>query len=257
MCSDYDSSFNSKIACSLNKSLSKASYSFSKQVRFKDNRADPYFHFYNLPDLRDKHGIKIGNAIRFPKKSGVYCNNQYDFPSSFDPDKHNSPQYSFGLKNHAKLRRNNSCGPGPKYDTRTNLGKFGPSYSVGKQVKFKSCRTSACPGPGDYDTFEKLPLGQHTLSRYRNASGVFLSTTTRRFPKDNYACSPGPAYQLPSLFAKQNICESKFKSSPGISFSGKKTSIYRFNRYSSSPGPGAYDRFSEFESWEKKEKGKK
>lgn len=60
MLSDQEAKLFSRINCSLNKSTSKQSYSFSRQIRFKDNKKDPFYHFYDLPDYRNKRGTAMG-----------------------------------------------------------------------------------------------------------------------------------------------------------------------------------------------------
>lgn len=186
---------------------------------------------------------------------GGYCKNQYDYPNYFDPKYHNSPQFSFGVKYHPRLKKSNSCGPGPKYDIRTDLGKGAPYYSIGRSRKENIRKTECSPGPGAYHVDDKI-RGKYTESKFRNASGVFLGTSAKRFAYKTTEDVPGPKYSLPPLVnGKGYIYESKYKSNPGVSFSGKKISLYKNKSYWG-PGPGAYDIFSEFEGYENKNDGK-
>ena len=245
-----------RIHSSLNKSPSKASYSFSKARRFHDTKKDIFYVFYNIPDTKSMRSCSMGYGVKsdFTKNNKHSNPHFYSFPSSFDPKCHNSPQYTFGVgredTNLNKKKRNIS--PGPIYNLSQSIGADAPSYSLGKKPrKIHTNKSFVSPGPGAYYNYKNHTIGKYTESKYKNSVNITIGGKAKRF---NYKITeplPGPSdYSLPPLINKSGcIYESKYRSIPARSFIGQRNVK---NRVIITPGPGQYDTFSEFEGYEMK-----
>ncbi len=238
-----------RLNSSINRSPSKVTYSFSKAERFKRNKTDNYYVFYNIPDTKSNRSCSMGygKKIDFTKRAKGQCISLYSFPSLFDPKYHNSPQYSFGSRYPKDKTRNIT--PGPKYNVGGPFGNDAPSFSLGEKLSKKNVnRSFISPGPGAYYNPRNHVVGKYYESRFKNAAMVSIGGSAKRF---NYSVEriPGPGqYKVPSLINESGqIYESKYKSIPARSFIGSKISLSQRDKI---PGPGAYDSFSEFEGYE-------
>lgn len=252
----YDYKVKSRIECLLNSSVSKQSYSFSKEPRFKTRERDDLFRFYNLPDIKSKASIYMGTAKRFPELRRSTSTGFISFRSSFDPKLHNSLQYSFGIRHANSKNKTLPDTPGPKYDIRGTPGRDGPKFSFAQKLVRSKTKTEISPGPARYDISEKKSIGNYTLSKFRSYGGFKIGKGGERFGFKLPSYGPGPGgYSTPYVFGKEHIFNSTIRSTPFFSILGRKESIYK-NRISCSPGAGRYNRFSEFSGFDTSELSK-
>ena len=242
--------FPERIFSSLNRSKSKAAYSFSHAPRFpNNNNKDNNFSFYNLPSQKSHRATCLGYGKRFTiNNNDDKCSNMYNIPSSFNLKYHNSPQYTFGRK--YKTNKNyKSNTPGPIYNCRKRFGRDAPFFSLGSKFNNKSLDFFPSPGPGDYYNEKNHILGMSYLSNQKNSKNVTLKLSDKRFKynKNNY---PGPGqYYLPKLInSTGNIFESKYKSIPAKSFLGSRNFSNKILK-ENTPGPGQYSYFSQFDGY--------
>jgi hypothetical protein len=245
-----------RINSSLNRSLSKASYSFSKAARFQNPKKDMLYAFYNMPETKSMRACSMGYGEKsdFTRSHKNISPSLYSFPSSFDPKCHNSPQYTFGVsrdnKNISKRKRNIS--PGPIYNLSQAIGSGAPSYSLGMKLSQKNVsRSFVSPGPGAYYNENNYQVGKYFDSKFKNSIKVSIGSKAKRFNYKIKQPMPGPSdYSLPPLITKSGcVYESRYRSVPARSFIGHRNTN---SKVIISPGPGQYDTFSEFEGYETK-----
>ena len=252
---DTSESLYQRINSSLNDSSTKQAYSFGKALRFKSSlKKDNYFHFYNLPDIRNTRSTTLGYGKKCNYNQIVGCgsNKLYAAPSYFDPKQHNAPVYSFGVSRPKARRYENS--PGPKYDVRNKTGYKLPGFVFGTSVRGKNRKlnrsSSFEPGPGSYYKEENHKIGANYSSKLINLGNVVIGKEKRFLGKDRDQ-TPGPgSYNVPSLINDTGMINfnSKYVSIPARSFLGKRNA-YRSRKVDSSPGPGQYNFFSIFEGY--------
>ena len=100
MLTDTSESLYQRINSSLNDSSTKQAYSFGRALRFKSSsKKDNYYHFYDLPDIKNTRSTTLGYGKKCNYNQNVGCgsNKLYAAPSYFDPNQHNAPVYSLGL----------------------------------------------------------------------------------------------------------------------------------------------------------------
>jgi hypothetical protein len=243
--------FPERIFSSLNRSKSKAAYSFSHAPRFpNNNKLDYSFSFYNLPSQKSHRSTCLGYGKRFSidNNNDDKCQNIYNIPSTFALKYHNAPQYTFGRKYKINKNYKNNT-PGPIYNCRKRFGRDAPFFSLGVKFNNKTIDYYPSPGPSDYYNENNHILGMSYLSNLQNSKNVTLKLSEKRFKyiKNNY---PGPGqYYLPKLInSTGNIFESKYKSIPAKSFLGSRNFSNKKLK-ENTPGPGQYSYFSQFDGY--------
>ena len=265
---DETSILQERINSSLNTSTTKQAYSFGKANRFqlKTKQSDFSFHFYDLPSLLSTRSTSLGYG-----KKGDYSRNNMGCGSNklsppisyFDPKKHNSPSFSFGLEK--RLKKNKDFSPGPKYLCRISFDKDVPSYIFGKEglnnydsIKLK--KNFSFLGPGAYFNEKNHELSKSYTSNLINSGNIVIGNE-KRFKNLVKNDTPGPGqYNIPGLINEKGfLYNSKYSSIPAKSFLGNKNNISGKNikRIDFSPGPGSYNFFSIFEGYSRENRGKK
>lgn len=252
MSNNYDTVNKSPI----NRSPSKAMYSFSKAPRFGILRNSASCGcFYNIPSAFSHRGASIGKGQRYDFTQGAKNKSPcfYYPPGCFDMKKYSNARCSFGVGRDAFSKIDINI-PGPaKYNVLKSFGSDAVKYSIGRGNS-SFLKDSDSPGPGQYQ--EKIqinPDGVFPSSKNHNIRQVFFGSG-KRF-NYQYDQSPGPAaYKQAPLMG--DIFSSKYTSHPGISIVSRKKIINSNEDY---PGPGKYNAFSEFGSREnlQKNNGKK
>ena len=241
----------------LNKSKSKAAYSFGKQIRFKNNiQKDNYYSFYNLPSTITARSTSIGFGKKydFTKRNNISGEYYLSSPiNSFDSKYKNSPSYTIAKKYDLKMPKHL---PIELYNCSNNFGNFSPKYSIGLKFKNKTLsKKEILPGPGYYYNERNHKLLKSYSSNFSNAVRIRLDLNEKRFKYNKENFSPGPGkYKIPSLINKNGfIFQSNFKSELGRSFIGKNVGNsdvkISSNLFFDIPGPGQYNFFSEFEGF--------
>ena len=239
----------------LNTSTTKQAYSFGKAIRFNANKkADFNYHFYNVPSFKSRRFTTLGygKKLDYDKNIGCGSNKLYAAPSYFDPKKHNSPAFSFGLEK--RIKKIKDISPGPKYLSHISLDKGIPSIIFSKEGinTTKGLRKNlSFLGPGAYFNEKNHEISKSFTSNLVN-SGNLIIGKEKRFKNIFKDITPGPGrYNIPSLLNKSGlIYNSKYISSPARSFVGSKN-IRLIKKKDLSPGPGQYNFFSIFEGYSK------
>ena len=242
-----------RINSSLNDSSTKQAYSFGRALRFRNClKKDNYFHFYNLPDIKNTRYTTLGYGKKnYEQLIGCGSNQLYAAPNYFDPKQHNAPVYSFGVSRSQRKRNENS--PGPKYDVTNKTGYKLPGFVFGTSGMNKNRRlnkSSSLPGPGAYYNEQNHKIGLNYNSKLLNLGNIVIGKE-KRFLKKEKDQTPGPgSYNIPGLINDTGIINfnSKYISVPARSFIGKRN-IYKIRKIDSSPGPGQYNFFSIFEGY--------
>ena len=262
----YNPELLSKRKVIINTSTSKAMYSFPTAKRFKPSLRDDSSFFYNISKGLSKRGTSIGygTKISFSNLSqspgpGAYnfmkFNNKGRYPRSEYP---NSPQSKFGSAIRFRNDRIISDTPAPNsYNLESMIKGNGVVYNsryssnLGKSMGLKLERTGqsiVTPGPGSYD-FMKLNLKGKYPSSILSNSVINSFGNEKRFRGRQDNATPAPnAYRLEDMIKGNGIVyNSKHNSNLG------KTIGMRFNTTSKfvTPGPGAYEFFSDFEGFYK------
>jgi hypothetical protein len=226
----------------INDSSSKAMYSFPLSERFKKPLADYSSFYYNIPSTLNTRKASIG----FGSKSSILLSrrgktdNYYTLPSSIN-GKSGSPKYTFGFSR--EICRKPKCldereTPGPSnYFPYKKFGQSGLKYSMSFRYKYKKDPDNF-PGPGTYE-----------IPNTRILQGTKFSKT-KRF--NNYDWKyPGPgAYNFENLVKGNGVVyNSKYVSNNAKTF-GVKLKWIKDKLIT--PGPGAYECFSEFEGFNRK-----
>ena len=243
----------------LNHSCSKQMYSFPKTVRFHAlKRCTSATFLYNIPNKMSTRKAYIG----YGKKSDFTKGNPYNVgyhnvSISFYSPKKNAPKYTFGISRdfYKKVVVNNqlppgtSTTPGPnKYTYTKPFGSQAPKYTIVKRYPTPQLQGRVnSPGPAKYKNNLNInPNGRYTLSSFTNTPrSAWGLSKVNRF-NYNYPKTPGAnAYKLEEMInGKGKIYNSRFRSPNAKTMSAKFRGV--FDVTSITPGPGAYQTFSEF-----------
>ena len=238
----------------INNSSSKAMYSFPLSRRF-DKDVDDFRAFYEKPSTLNQRKAFIGYGNKSTillSKSGK-TDNYYNIPSSINANsKTGNPKYTFGFSR--AICREPKClderlTPGPStYFPPGKFGKNGPKYSMSFRYKYKK-EPDNFPGPGSYElpTFNKQ--GIYSNSNFKNIQGTKFAKT-KRFPDYSFKI-PGPgSYDFENLLKGNGVIyNSKFIGN-GAKTMGKKLKWIKDKLIT--PGPGAYESFSEFQGMDRR-----
>ena len=262
----YNPELLSKRNVIINTSTSKQMYCFSHAKRFKPKLTDESQFFYNIPTGMSHRGTSFGYGTKMSFSNrdnspgpGSYnylkINTKGRYAKSDFP---NSPQSKFGSAVRFKTEKIISDTPAPNsynlepmikgngiiYNSRygSNLGK-----SMGLKLE-KVGQNIISPGPGSYDYMKLNLKGKYPSSLLSN-SVINSFGTEKRFRKAKGDNNPAPnAYRLESTIKGNGIMyNSRYGSNLG------KTIGMRFDTVGKSitPGPGAYEFFSDFEGFYK------
>jgi len=237
----------------INSSTSKAMYKFPKAVRFHPAKRDNSNFFYNLPSVSNNRSASIGYGTKtnFVPSTNGRSTNIYNVPREFDLNAKNngSPKYTFGYGRdvcRVPKAKDEKTTPGPSsYSPYKKFGENGLHYSMSFRYNQPNPNYNN-PGPGTYK-FQQLNVqGKYGTSQLRNST-LNSFPTAERF-KYNYNKNPGPgAYKDEDLMKGNGIVHnSKFTTNLG------KTMGMRLSKIGEkliTPGPGAYDFFSDFEGF--------
>ena len=268
----YNPELLSKRKVIINNSTSKEMYSFPTTKRFPDFVRDDSPFFYNIPTTITKRSTSFG----FGTKVAFPDNNKYPGPGAYDQllkinnkgryiisELPNSIQNTFGSEIRFKNNSTNTETPAPNaynpeslikgngiiYNSRykTKLGK-----SMGQRLR-KIGEKLITPGPGSYNHMNMNLKGKYPSSTLSNSIlNKFGDEKRFIYLKGNE--TPAPNAYNPESMTKGNgiIYNSRYNTNLGKSMS------WRLNEFSKSatPGPGAYEFFSEFEGFYKYGKNK-
>ena len=237
----------------INSSTSKAMYQFGKAKRFNPMKRDNSSFFYNLPSVSNNRSTSIGYGSKtnfVPSTSGRSFN-IYNVPREFDLNAKNngSPKYTFGFGREVcrvPKTKDEKMTPGPcSYSPYKKFGENGLHYSMSFRYNHPNPNFNN-PGPGSYKYQQLNKEGKYDTSVLRN-SPLSKFPTTERF-KQNYNKNPGPGSYKDEDLMKGNgvVYNSKFTTNLG------KTMGMRLSKIGEkliTPGPGAYDFFSDFEGF--------
>ena len=268
----YNPELISKRKVIINTSTSKEMYSFSTAKRFKNSTRDDSQFFYNLPTGKSQRATSFGygSKISFSSKGqspgpGAYKYLNINMKGRYaKSDFPNSPQSKFGSEIRFKNNKVISDTPGPStYYLETMIKGNGVVYNsrynsnLGKSMGLKLGNVGKniiTPGPGSYDYMKINLKGKYPSSTLSNS---VLSTfgNEQRFKKRKIENNPAPnAYKLEAMIKGNGVVyNSRYNSNLGKSIG------QRFNTTSKeiTPGPGAYEFFSDFEGFYKYGKSKK
>ena len=237
----------------INSSTSKAMYKFGKAQRFHPMKRDNSSFFYNLPSVSNNRSTSIGygSKTNFVPSTNGRSLNIYNIPREFDLNAKNngSPKYSFGCGRdvcRVPQTKDEKKTPGPcSYSPYKNFGENGLHYSMSFRYNQPNPNFNN-PGPGSYKYQQLNKEGKYGTSVLRN-SPLSKFPMAERF-KYNYNKNPGPgAYKDENLMKGNGVVyNSKFTTNLG------KTMGMRLSKIGEklvTPGPGAYDFFSDFEGF--------
>ena len=251
--SNEDLLYKSKVI--INESTSKAMYSFPLSRRFTKFEVDNSTFFYNLPSTLNKRSASIG----YGNKSNILLNrrgksdNIYNLPMGFNiNDQNGTPKYTFGYGR--DICRKPKCldsrqTPGPSnYFPYKKFGENSSHYSMSFRYKYKKDPDNF-PGPGTYEFPEFNNRGIYSSSGLRNSQSNKFSKM-KRFDYYDWKY-PGPGTYNSENLIKGNgiVYNSKFVSNKGKTF-GKRLKLIKDPLVT--PGPGAYEYFSEFHGFNRK-----
>ena len=239
----------------INSSTSKAMYQFPKAERFGYLKKDNSSFFYNLPSVANNRSTSIGYGARnsfIPSRKGK-SDNIYNIPREFDLNAKNngSPKYTFGCGRDVCRKpktKDEKSTPGPSsYSPYKKFGENGLHYSMSYRYNQPNPNYNN-PGPGAYKYQQLNKEGKYGTSELRN-SPLSKFPQAKRFTY-NYNGNPGPgAYKEENLIKGNGVVyNSKFSNNLG------KTMGIKFSKIGEkliTPGPGAYNFFSDFEGFGK------
>ena len=258
---------------SLNCSTSKQKFSFSKNRRFaKTGSLNPNISYEVKSQFsgNKRNGeTNFGStSARFnygasPKKHGnLPSPNNYQIPSQFSPAS-KTISYSFGVsrsqmvKNHVDqiLANGDSNQPSPsRYQIKGTFGEVnGTQYSMAaklnhfdKQLK----RVKNWPGPGAYKEGDAMGSNGYASKFKTSTSNAFGKAEDRFAPPTMKTRAPAPNVYSPRNNLNEDF-NSTFRTSGRAIFGTDKTDIiskhWNHDNQKTNPGPGSYNRFSEFE----------
>ena len=234
----------------INNSSSKAMYSFPTARRFPKEEEDYSTFFFEKPSTLNQRKAFIG----YGNRSTILLNRSgktdmyYDLPPSINAyAKDGCPKYTFGFSRavcRVPVSLDQRKTPGPSsYFPYEKFGKNGAKYSMSFRYKYKK-EPDNFPGPGSYEIPGLNKQGKYINSNYKNLQIPKFGKSKRFFDYDFNIPGPG-AYNQENL-TKGNgvIFNSKFGNSIGRTM-GKK--LKKIKDKFVTPGPGAYEVFSEFQ----------
>ena len=257
----------------INTSTSKQMYSFPTTKRFTESTRDDSSFYYNIRTPFNKRSTSFG----YGKKLSFSDNNQYPGPGSYPnfpnintkgryalSELPNTQQNKFGNEERFRSQTIANEYPGPSqyhpesmtkgngiiYNSRyrSNLGK-----SMGQRLE-KIGQNIVTPGPGSYKYMYLNKSGKYPSSLLSNSIlNQFGKEVRFKPPKENG--NPGPDAYRPESMIKGNgiIYNSRYNTNLGKTM-GMKLNYVNKNI---TPGPGAYEFFSDFEGFYKYGKNKK
>ena len=262
----YNPELLSKRKVIINTSTSKQMYSFSQAKRFKPKLTDESQFFYNIPTCMSHRGTSFGYGTKMSFSNrdnspgpGAYnylkLNTKGRYAKSDFP---NSPQSKFGSAIRFKTEKIISDTPAPNsYNLESMIKGNGVIYNsrygsnLGKSMGLKLEKVGQniiSPGPGSYDYMKTNLKGKYPSSILTN-SIINSFGTEKRFRKARDDNNPAPnAYRLEDMIKGNGVMyNSKYGSNLG------KTIGMRFDTVGKTvtPGPGAYEFFSDFEGFYK------
>ena len=245
----------------INTSTSKQMYKFGKEKRFM-NYSKPYdAFFYDLPSVMDKFTTSLGKGKKYDFFKNVLrgkTHKYYDIPREFDLARKNTPQYSFGKGRDVCKRPEleiETFTPGVgTYDLRKNLGDDALKFSIfGREWAHRKISPSNAfitPGPGQYEESLKTNTSGNYISPLYGNTWKIKFAGPKRF---KYATinTPGPGtYQMKTMFNRTGFhYTSKYNSMIAKTMSDRPKLFYAPIKKSSTPGPGSYDVFSDFNGY--------
>ena len=271
----YNPELISKRKVIINTSTSKQMYSFPTSKRFNDYVKDESSFFYNIRTPFTKRSTSFGygtkvvfsDSNKYPGPGSYnnlpYMNSKGRYANSELP---NSQQNKFGNELRFKSKTITNETPSPNsyspetmikgsgiiYNSRykSNLGK-----SMGSRLGLISEKLIT-PGPGSYDFMNINKKGKYPSSILSNSIQSSFSKDIRFKPVEDNG-NPGPdAYRLESMIKGNGIMyNSRYNTNLGKSMGMRLNDLNK----STTPGPGAYEFFSDFEGfykYGKKKKGK-
>ena len=269
----YNPELISKRKVIINTSTSKEMYSFPTTKRFTQSVRDDSPFFYNLPSTKSKRGASFG----YGSKVVFSDSNQFPGPGTYKiypqinlkgryalSELPNTQQSKFGSEARFKNQTIFNDTPAPNayylesmikgngiiHNSRyqSNLGK-----SMGKRLE-KIGEKIITPGPGSYKYMNINKYGKYPSSDFSNSQQNKFGKEKRFKPVEENG-NPSPNAYNPEKFIRGNgiIYNSRYSSSlgktMGLKLKNSNTSI--------TPGPGAYEFFSDFEGFYKYGKNKK
>jgi hypothetical protein len=262
----YNPELISKRKVIINTSTSKEMYSFPTTKRFEIKTRDDSSFFYNIPSTLNKRSTSFG----YGTKVAFRDRNQYPGPGTY---KHislnkkgsyaiselpNSQQNKFGsearFKNQIAITETpapNAYNPermikgnGIVYNSRyvTNLGK-----SMGQRLG-RIGEKIITPGHGSYNYMNINKKGRYPSSLLQNSIQNKFGNEIR-FRKIERNENPAPNNYYPESMIKGNgiIYNSRYYTSLGKTMGARLNDLSK----SATPGPGAYEFFSDFEGFYK------
>lgn len=254
-----------------NTSKTKQMYSFGKAKRFLDVpssvKASKNHSIYSLPSTLSNRSTSFGYGRKLNLVELQNTNDQmklhppiYELSATKTSNHITNPKYSFGIARefYKKVLINNTANapftisPGPgRYSPPHRFGAEGPKYSFREKTlyKGKGYRLNV-PGPGQYGYVETNTKGFYPLSQFRNTSRTPWSMAKEvRFNEigKRHRISLGPgSYDHDNLTnSTGRLYNSKYESHLGKTMTKRYKSIFDASK-NYTPGPGAYDAFSEF-----------
>jgi hypothetical protein len=213
----------------LNTSHSKYLFSFNRAIRFPDPpKKQTNYEFYNISTWRNNRSTSFGYGSKydFTKENKDKCQNFYDVPQTFNPNKKSeAPCYTFGVGRSSfekvYYETNKSIDmnvPGPcKYNYLKPFGHESAKYSLSFRREDKSLSyKSKEPGPGDYKLVGINSKGIYPESTFKNTVSIkFSNSKDNRFDYSSKKGIPGPdKYNIkPLINSTGKIFQSNFKSS--------------------------------------------
>jgi hypothetical protein len=233
-------------------------YSFPLSKRFENFKVDNSTFFYNKPSTLNQRKAFIGygkrSTILIPKSGKT--DKYYDIPPTINANSRSgSPKYTFGFSR--AVCREPQCldqrvtpGPSNYYPKYVKFGDNGAKYSMSFRYKYKKDPDNYnFPGPGTYELPSFNKSGVYSISNFKNSQCPKFPEA-KRFNDYDYK-TPGPgAYDYENLVKGNGVIfNSKFISSNGKTM-GKKLKFIKNKLIT--PGPGAYESFSEFHGFDRK-----
>jgi hypothetical protein len=239
----------------INSSTSKAMYLFPKAERFHATKKDNSSFFYNLPSVSNNRSTSIGFGTKtnFVPSTNGRSTNIYNIPREFDLNAKNngSPKYTFGFGRdvcRVPKAKDEKTTPGPStYSPYKKFGDNGLHYSMSFRYNQPNPNYNN-PGPGTYKFQQLNKEGKYGTSILRN-SQLSKFPMAERF-RYNYNKYPGPGTYKDEDLMKGNgvVYNSKFTTNLGKTMGMR---LCKIGEKLITPGPGAYDFFSDFEGFGK------
>ena len=179
----------------------------------------------------------------------------YNIPREFDlTKKYGTPKYSFGLGRDLCIleKKKDSNGPSPlSYKPYKEFGQESVKMSLYSRRSYED-KNKYTPGPGAYSYMSLNPNGRYADSNFRNSpkSTFGIDKSQRSGTKFNQYPGPGAYTTKTSIGGNGYVFDSNHPSNPGKSIGLKLSQVGR--NIVITPGPGAYNFFSDFEGFSKK-----